>query len=261
MLVIDLSALCYRLSPMTMGLFLTFEGPEGSGKSTQARLLYEQLHARHYPAILVREPGGTRIGNLVRRIVLDLQYTEMASTTETLLFAASRAQLVSEVIRPYLDQGGIVVCDRYADSTYAYQGYGLGRDLEELRTITAAATGGLRPDITIYLDLSAEEGLERKWRKRREMRSQNERLGRRSIELNNLPPVEARGTTVEWNRLDARELEYHQRVEAGYRELIAQDPARWRCFDARQSIEGLLEQIMVAVEPALGHIKQLEPES
>jgi dTMP kinase len=232
-----------------MSLFITFEGPEGSGKSTQARLLYEQLYARRYPVIPVREPGGTRIGDLIRRIVLDLQHTEMAPTTETLLFSAARAQLVSEVVRPYLEQGGIVLCDRYADSTFAYQGYGLGRDLEELRTITSAATGGLRPDMTIYLDLSAEEGLERKWRKRQENRAR----GSASI------PAPPREQQVEWNRLDARELAYHQRVEAGYRTLIAEDPDRWHVFDARQSIDSLAEQILTAVEPRLRHIEMLEP--
>jgi dTMP kinase len=222
-----------------MSLFVTFEGPEGSGKSTQARLLYESLHARRFPVILTREPGGTRIGDLIRRIVLDLQHTEMAPTTEMLLFSAARAQLVSEVIRPYLEQGGIVLCDRYADSTFAYQGYGLGRDLAELRVITAAATGGLRPDLTFYLDISAAEGLERKRRK-----------GARS--------TGQRGANDEWNRLDARELEYHQRVEAGYRELIAADPERWRVLDARQSIEALAEQIAAIVEPYLASITRLE---
>lgn len=224
-----------------MSLFLTFEGPEGSGKSTQARLLYESLHARRFPVVLVREPGGTRIGDLIRRIVLDLQHTEMAPTTETLLFSAARAQLVSEVIRPYLEQGGIVLCDRYADSTYAYQGYGLGRDLAELRVITDAATGGLRPDITVYLDLSAEEGLERKRRKR-----------------HGLPPMDQRVAPIEWNRLDARELAYHERVESGYRELISADPARWRVFDARLSIESLAAQIEAVVEPYLATIRTLE---
>ncbi len=224
-----------------MSLFVTFEGPEGSGKSTQARLLYESLHTRRFPVILTREPGGTRIGDLIRRIVLDLQHTEMAPTTETLLFSAARAQLVSEVIRPYLEQGGIVLCDRYADSTYAYQGYGLGRDLAELRVITTAATGGLRPDLTFYLDISAEAGLERKRRKRPVTRL----MGQHGIEQ-------------EWNRLDARELEYHQRVEAGYRELIAQDPERWRVLDARQSIEALAEQIAAIIEPYLASIPRLE---
>ncbi len=238
-----------------MGVFITFEGPEGSGKSTQARLLYEQLHARHYPVILVREPGGTGIGDLIRRIVLDLQHTEMAPTTETLLFAASRAQLVSEVIRPYLEQGGIVLCDRYADSTYAYQGYGLGRDLNELRAITAAATGGLRPDITIYLDLTADEGLERKRRKRQERPRWQGEAGVSGL------PTEARVNPIEWNRLDARELAYHQRVEAGYRELIAQDPARWQCFDARQQIPEILGQNLDRIEPVLTDIRQLSPEA
>ncbi|ABQ91593.1 dTMP kinase [Roseiflexus sp. RS-1] len=223
-----------------MSLFVTFEGPEGSGKSTQARLLYESLHARRFPVILTREPGGTRIGDLIRRIVLDLQHTEMAPTAEMLLFSAARAQLVSEVIRPYLEQGGIVLCDRYADSTFAYQGYGLGRDLAELRVITAAATGGLRPDITFYLDISAAEGLERKRRK-----------GARST-------GQRGANNDEWNRLDARELEYHQRVEAGYRELIAADPERWRVLDARQSIEALAEQIGAIVEPYLASITRLE---
>src|SRR5919199_1968387 len=162
-----------------MSLFITFEGPEGSGKSTQARLLYERLHVRGYPIILAREPGGTRISDLIRRIVLDLQHTEMAPTTETLLFSAARAQLVSQVVRPYLEQGGIVLCDRYADSTYAYQGYGLGHDLEELRAITAVATGGLLPDITIYLSLSADEGLEHKRLK--------EQLNKAAAEQSNTP--------------------------------------------------------------------------
>lgn len=236
-----------------MSLFITFEGPEGSGKSTQARLLYEHLHARYYPIILVREPGGTRISDLIRRIVLDLQHTEMAPTTETLLFSAARAQLVSEVIQPYLNQGGIVLCDRYADSTYAHQGYGLGRDLEELRTITAIATGGLLPDLTIYLDLSAEEGIERKRRRSRESRGLGELTA---------APARVRSTadqaTVEWNRLDARDLAYHQRVVAGYRELIAQEPDRWRSFDARQPVERLAQEIEAAVAPWLEHIRMLE---
>jgi dTMP kinase len=237
-----------------MSLFITFEGPEGSGKSTQARLLYERLHVRGYPVILAREPGGTRISDLIRRIVLDLQHTEMSPTTETLLFSAARAQLVSERIQPYLDQGGIVLCDRYADSTYAHQGYGLGRNLEELRAITSIATGGLLPDMTIYLDLSAEEGLERK--------RAREQGGRPPPRASPPPRVAAEPTAraaAEWNRLDARDLAYHQRVVAGYRELIAQEPERWRGFDARQSVAALAEQIAETVDPWLEHIRMLEP--
>src|SRR6266545_6825919 len=251
-----------------MSLFVTFEGPEGSGKSTQARLLYERLHTSGYPAILVREPGGTRIGDLIRRIVLDLQHTEMAPTTEMLLFSAARAQLVSQVIRPYLEQGGIVLCDRYADSTYAYQGYGLGHNMDELRTITAAATGGLHPDITIYLDLTADEGLERKHRKRQsdqQARRQADRApgrpeGENGFSASPRPATPIAGAQpVEWNRLDAREVEYHRRVAEGYRELIAQEPDRWRVFDARQPIGALAESIAQALAPWLEHIQTIEP--
>lgn len=237
-----------------MSLFLTFEGPEGSGKSTQARLLYERLHARGYPIILVREPGGTRISDLIRRIVLDLQHTEMAPPTETLLFSAARAQLVSQVIQPYLDQGGVVLCDRYADSTYAHQGYGLGRDLDELHAITAIATGGLLPDLTVYLDLSAEEGLERKQLKARG-KSSTDQVGR---SLGRASDAAQRPAAVEWNRLDARDLAYHRRVVAGYRALIAQEPERWHSFDACLSPETLAEKIAQTVEPWLEHIQMLE---
>lgn len=242
-----------------MSLFVTFEGPEGSGKSTQARILYSHLHARGYPVILVREPGGTRIGDLIRRIVLDLQHTEMAATTEMLLFSAARAQLVNQVIRPYLDQGGIVLCDRYADSTYAYQGYGLGHNMDELRSITAVATAGLLPDVTIYLDLTADEGLERKRRKRQETADQQNRSSLSNLQLPaELPrPSDARSAVVEWNRLDAREVEYHRRVADGYQKLIEQEPERWRSFDARQPIDGLGEQIAAVLEPWFEHIQTI----
>jgi dTMP kinase len=155
------------------------------------------------------------------------------------------------VIRPYLQHGGIVLCDRYADSTYAHQGYGLGRDLAELQAITAIATGGLLPDITIYLNLSAHEGLERKQRKERAVRG----AGPASRTPNN----DQQPAPTEWNRLDARGLAYHQRVEQGYQELIAQEPERWHSFDARLPIDALAEQIALAVEPWLKHIQMLEP--
>lgn len=228
-----------------MGVFITFEGPEGSGKSTQARLLYERLQAQGYPVILTREPGGTRIGEMIRRILIDLRHTEMAPTTETLLFSAARAQLVSELIRPYLKTGGIVLCDRYADSTFAYQGYGLGRDLEELHLITGVATGGLLPDLTLYLDLDVEAGLQRK------------RLARdRTLEVAH--PGSTFATPPEWNRLDARDLAYHQRVAAGFAELMRREPARWRRLDAEQSLEQLAEQIAAEVEPLVQGVARLE---
>ena len=233
-----------------MSLFITFEGPEGSGKSTQARLLREYLLERGYPVIAVREPGGTQISDIIRRVVLDLQHTEMDPTTEILLFSAARAQLVNEVIKPYLSHGGIVLCDRYADSTYAYQGYGLNRSLDELRTITHIATGGLEPDVTIYLDLQAEQGLERK------VRAQ---LAKAQGNSSPLLPGGRTVAPVEWNRLDARELAFHQRVETGYHELISQSPERWKLFDAMLPVDVLAQQISDAIEPLLEHVELLEP--
>jgi dTMP kinase len=239
-----------------MGLFITFEGPEGSGKSTQARLLYERLQMRGYPVIVTREPGGTRIGELIRRILVDLQHTEMATPTEILLFSAARAQLVSELVRPYLDTGGIVLCDRYADSTYAYQGYGLKRDLDELRRITEIATGGLIPDLTLYLDLSAEEGLERKWRARHAHK--NSPLGDSVLPQAHQHVATEQSQQADWNRLDARDLAYHQRVEAGFQELMLQDPARWCRLDAHMPIDVLAETIEARVEPLLARVQPLE---
>jgi dTMP kinase len=226
-----------------MGVFITFEGPEGCGKSTQARLLYERLQAMGYPVILTREPGGTRISELIRRILVDLRHTEMAPTTETLLFSAARAQLVSELIRPYLNTGGIVLCDRYADSTFAYQGYGLGRDLDELQAITTVATGGLMPDLTFYLDLPVEDGLRRK-------QAAKERVEQGA-------PGTTFSTPPEWNRLDARDLAYHQRVATGFAELIRQDPGRWRSLPADQPLATLAEQIAHEVEPLLKRVTRL----
>ena len=230
-----------------MSLFVTFEGPEGSGKSTQARKLYERLEGAGYPVTLTREPGGTRIGDHIRRILLDLAHTEMDETTETLLFSAARAQLVAERIRPYLDLGGIVVCDRFADSTYAYQGYGLGRDLEELRAITRIATAGLQPDVTVYLDLPVADGLDRK-----------RTAAGRPTDASPLSPANAPGrtasATAEWNRLDARELAFHQRVQQGYQALIAAQPARWLAFDGTLERDLLAEMIWTQLAPRIARL-------
>ncbi|MCG8353548.1 MAG: dTMP kinase [Chloroflexales bacterium] len=238
-----------------MSLFITFEGLEGSGKSTQARLLYERLQIRGYPVILTREPGGTRIGEMIRRILVDLKHTEMAPTTETLLFSAARAQLISELIRPYLATGGIVLCDRYSDSTYAYQGYGLGRDLDELHAITKAATGDLMPDLTLYLDLTAEEGLERKRLAARVNRGEQLMTPSSPSSSNNAQQEPA------WNRLDARDLEYHQRVATGFQELIQRDPQRWRKIDARLPVHEVAHLVELEVEPLLAQITLLEQDS
>ncbi len=230
-----------------MSLFVTFEGPEGSGKSTQARRLYERLAAASYPVIATREPGGTAISDLIRRIVLDLKYSEMAATTETLLFSAARAQHVAERIRPYLELGGIVVCDRFADSMLAYQGYGSGQDLDELRTLVRIATGGLRPDVTFYLDLPAQQGLDRK-----------RKAAQRPSQDNPLSPKIAESEPIEWNRLDARDVAYHERVRHGFLELITLEPERWQVLDARLSRDALSKRIWHSIEPRLRCIRSLE---
>jgi dTMP kinase len=185
--------------------FITFEGPDGSGKTTQARLFAEHLQTRGYPVAFTREPGGTAISEQIREVILSKRNLAMQSETEALLFSAARAQIVAELIRPALAAGKIVVCDRYADSTLAYQGYGLGLDLDALRAITRFATGGLVPDLTMYVDVPVEVGLARRHR-------------------------------GETNRLDHKALEYHARVRAGYLEMIAREPARWVVIDGAREI-------------------------
>jgi len=213
------------------GLFITFEGGEGSGKSTHARLLYEYLRDKEYPVVLTREPGGTRISDLVRQILLDPENTDILPRTEILLFSASRAQLSDEFIRPHLEQSHIVICDRYADSTMAYQGYGLGLDLDTLRAITAFATGGLTPDLTLYLDVPIETGLRR-------------RLG-----VGSDAELPGDGSQMplfnKWDRLDRKELEYHRRVQQGYEQLMLAEPHRWHRVDANRSLEEVQEDIRI----------------
>ncbi len=204
-------------------MFITFEGPEGSGKSTQARLLYDQLQKRGCSVILTREPGGTRVGELVREVLQNPLNTEITPETEVLLFNASRAQLTKEVIHPHLVRGDIVICDRYVDSTLAYQGYGHGIDLEALRAIANFATSGLTPDLTVYLDLPAEEGLQRK--------------------LSSESPLHFAGPN-KWDRIESKEIEFHLRVVAGYRSLIQEDPIRWLPLDAREPVEVLSGRIL-----------------
>ncbi|MCS6843014.1 MAG: dTMP kinase [Caldilineales bacterium] len=209
-------------------MFITFEGPEGSGKTTQMNRLAAWLRERGYDVLTTREPGGTAIGDRVRAILLDPVATEMEAETEALLFSAARAQHVRQVILPHLRRRplGVVLCDRFADSTLAYQGYGHGLDLAQLAVITAFATGGLKPDLTIYLDLDVEVGLRRK-------------------------ALAAGQDAAQWNRMEQRALDYHRRVRDGYRAMAAAEPQRWLVVDAAQPLEEVQAQIRQGLAPRL----------
>jgi dTMP kinase len=203
-------------------MFITLEGPEGSGKTRQISGLVEVLRQEGYPVLMTREPGGTAIGDQIRSVLFDMQNTDMRPRTEILLFQASRAQLVEQVIRPCLGRGEVVVCDRYADSTLAYQGYGHRVDLDELRRVVNFATGGLKPDLTLLLDVEVEVGLKRKV------------------------------AASEWNRLDAYDLDFHRRVRQGYHEMARAEPERWVMIDAGQPPEAVQAALR---EVVLGRLK------
>ena len=188
------------------GLFITFEGSDGSGKTTQIQQTAAFLEAAGCDVLVTREPGGTPIGQQIRQILLDdMTNTDMHPRTELLLFCASRAQIVEQVLRPHVAQGGIVLCDRYADSTLAYQGYGHGLDVDVLRQILDFATARFYPNLTFYLDLPPSIGLERR-----------------------------RHGEADWNRLDDMEAAFHERVYQGYEQLIAAEPKRWSRVDANR---------------------------
>ena len=197
-------------------MFITLEGPEGSGKTSHIPYLVETLREQGYTVFPTREPGGTSIGEQVRDILSNLKNTEMHPRTETLLFQAARAQFVEQVIKPRLADGEIVISDRYADSTIAYQGYGHQQNLGQIRTLIEYATGGLAPDLTVYLDVDVETGLKRK------------------------------KNAEEWNRLDAYTVEFHRRVRAGYLELAKNK--RWVTVDASQGwdeVQARLRSVVV----------------
>jgi dTMP kinase len=196
-----------------LSFFVTLEGPEGGGKSTQAKRLADHLKKQNHDVLFTREPGGTEIGDQIRRVIMSLENKSMSPEAEFLLFSASRAQVVRELIQPHLEQGGVVVCDRFYDSSLAYQGYGHELDLELLRAITGFVTGGLVPDLTFLLDLTSELGLER--------RKQDGR----------------------WNRLDDYDLAFHERVRKGYLKLAEAEPDRWVVIDAAQTEDQIQEQV------------------
>lgn len=199
-------------------MLITLEGPDGSGKSSQIGPLAEFLRQKGYEVVTTREPGGTAISDQVRAILARMDNKAMYPRTETLLFCAARAQLVDEVIRPALARGAIVLSDRYADSTLAYQGYGHGNDLTVLRQLLNFTTGNLWPDLTLLLDLEAEEGLKRR-----------------------------RQGGGEWNRLDDYSIAFHRRVRQGYLEMAAAEPERWQVIDASASPAEVQQTLREAV--------------
>jgi dTMP kinase len=201
-------------------MFITLEGPEGSGKTSHMNPLADFLRQRGYDVITTREPGGTAISDQIRGVLTRMENKAMNPRTEILLFCAARAQLVDEVIRPHLAQGRVVLSDRYADSTLAYQGYGHEFDRDFLRRLLDFATGGLWPDLTVLLDVESEAGLQRK-----------------------------RSAGGEWNRLDDYELVFHQRVWQGYHVMARNEPQRWQVIDASRGfdeVQSALQQLLLA---------------
>lgn len=204
------------------GLFIALEGPEGSGKTTQARLLAERLRGRFAEVIVTREPGGTPAGERIRAILLDQMECAILPATEALLLAAARAQHVGEVILPALERGAAVVCDRFVDSSLAYQAGGRGLPIEEVRSINRLATGGLEPDLRILFDLPVDVGLRRRF-----------------------------GGAGEVNRIDLAGIEFHERVRACYHRLVEADPDAWVVIDAGQSPAQVASDLWQVVEARL----------
>ncbi|MCJ7791029.1 MAG: dTMP kinase [Dehalococcoidia bacterium] len=186
-----------------MGLFITFEGGEGCGKSTQSRLLLKKLEHQNVPVVLTHEPGGTALGNEVRKTLKRKRDSFISPQAELFLLAASRAQLVAEVIRPALEEGKVVLCDRFTHSTMVYQGYGRGLDFTAIKMVNNMATRYLNPDLIIFLDISPEQGLARK----------------RSLK----------------DRFELEDLSFHRRVREGYLKMAAAEPDRWLVIDASLS--------------------------
>lgn len=202
--------------------FVVFEGPEGSGKTTQVRAVAEALRARGLQVTTTREPGGTAIGEQLRAILLTTANSGMLPQTEVLILLAARAQHVREVVVPALARGDVVLCDRYAGATYAYQGYGRGLPLDELRRLQSFAAGAVMPSLTILLDLPTEIGLAR------------------------------RAAAGDTNRLDDAGLAFHRRVRDGYRALAAAEPERWVAIDAMAPVDAVTARTLDAVGTHLG---------
>jgi dTMP kinase len=206
-------------------LFITFEGPEGAGKTTIINMVTEEFLRLDLNFISTREPGGIRIAESIRNIILNPENTEMDKRTEALLYAAARRQHLAEKVLPALEEGKIVLCDRFIDSSLAYQGVGRGIGIDEIYKINEFAINGLMPQLTIYFDLDPQVGLQR-------VHQADER---------------------EINRLDLEELDFHLKVQSGYSEIIKREPNRFKVIDASKSIEEVYEATLHAILEKIGH--------
>src|SRR3984885_10997027 len=198
---------------LVAGKFITFEGSEGSGKSTQAALVLKYLQSKQLPTLLLREPGGVKISENIRKLLLDVNNTGMGDECETLLYMAARAQMVKEVLEPQLKSGKVILCDRFLDSTIAYQGYGNGIDIKTIDQLGLFATRGLAPDLTILFDISPEKGLSRAGDNK--------------------------------DRIESRSLEYHKRVRNGYLELSKQYPDRIKVIKVEGDKDAVFKKVKI----------------
>ena len=200
------------------GKFITFEGSEGSGKSTQATLVYQYLKRRKKRVLFIREPGGVKISEAIRNLLLDIKNTKMSDEAETLLYMAARAQLVAEVLEPALKAGKIVLCDRFLDSTVVYQGYGNGVDLAAIKSVGKFATRGITPDLTLLFDIDTRQGLLRKGKVK--------------------------------DRIERRSVQYHTRVRRGYQKLAQENPKRIKLIKVNAGKETIFKIVR-------GHVDKL----
>jgi dTMP kinase len=210
-------------------MFITFEGIEGSGKTTQIELLIPVLQAKGYECVFTREPGATEIGNKIRAILLDAAHTTMIPLTELLLYEADRAQHVHQVIKPALAANKVVVSDRFFDATTVYQGYARGYNLDLIQQIHQMVLGGLKPDLTLILDLPVHEGLERAWQR---INSQSEGLPE--------------------DRFEKEAVAFHERVRQGYLTLANDEPERFRLIDASRDEQAIHKEIAEIVLELIG---------
>ena len=202
-------------------MFITFEGIEGSGKSTQIQHLLAELQSRAIDSIVTREPGATRIGKKIRAILLDSVNSTMVSTTELLLYEADRAQHVHEVITPALEANKVVISDRFSDATTVYQGYARGLDLKQIKNLHDMVLGGLRPDLTLILDLPVRQGLERAWQR-----------------------IEAQTDDLREDRFEKEALSFHEKVRQGYLTLAEREPGRFQIIDASGDPESIHKEVL-----------------